>query len=288
MQQRDRTAAKGYGRTAVRQRGAMRYGARTYTGAYPRARMRMREAEPKNRDGIGLWVLLGQMAISALALAAIFTMQYVEPDHYQQVGQYYAELMSAVPTRDATVELLRTPVTAEQLRNWWEALDAGEIAEVFRVQENPPAMGGEEPTFPRNASYEKVVVSAAARSPLPCDAVITSGYGERTHPITGKWDFHTGIDLAASEGTAIHAIYPGRVEKVGYSDSYGNFIVVRHSETLSSIYCHCSVIYKKAGAAVLAGETIAKVGSTGCSTGPHLHLSVLVNGYYIDPMNLYA
>lgn len=131
------------------------------------------------------------------------------------------------------------------------------------------------------------MVSAPARSPLPCDAVITSGYGVRPHPISGDWDFHTGIDLAAPEGTEIRAIYPGSVTETGWSESYGNYIVLSHGEHLSTLYCHCSRILASEGDSVKAGETIALVGTTGISTGAHLHLSVLLDGYYIDPMNLY-
>ena len=149
-------------------------------------------------------------------------------------------------------------------------------------------MGGEEPVFPRNASYGRVLVSVPAMSPMTEDAVITSDYGERTHPISGAWDFHSGIDLAAAAGTCIYPIYAGEVTATGWSQSYGNYIKLRHSSNLETIYCHCETILRKEGEKVTVNDVIAQVGSTGVSTGPHLHLSVLADGYYVDPMNLYS
>lgn len=162
------------------------------------------------------------------------------------------------------------------------------LAEVFAWADGQTAMGGEEPIFPRNASYRKVVVSVPAASPLPMDAVITSDYGKRTHPISGAWDFHTGIDLAAAAGTKIYPVYAGVVTAVGSNQSYGNYVKLRHSENLETIYCHCEAVLCKAGDEVTVEDAIALVGSTGVSTGPHLHLSVLTEGYYVDPMNLYS
>ena len=123
---------------------------------------------------------------------------------------------------------------------------------------------------------------------MPMDAVITSDYGERTHPISGAWDFHTGIDLAAAAGTKIYPVYAGVVTAVGSNQSYGNYVKLQHSENLETIYCHCEAVLCKAGDEVTVEDAIALVGSTGVSTGPHLHLSVLTEGYYVDPMNLYS
>lgn len=233
-------------------------------------------------------VLLVQTALVLLILAAVFTMQFFEPEQYEKTGTCYQQIMAGEAVEDETLQTLSTPITVESIRTLMDGWTAEKILEVFRTQENTVAQGGQETAFPRNASFARVVVSAPARSPLPCDAEITSGYGVRTHPITGKWDFHTGIDLPAPEGTEIHAIYPGTVRKVGNSESYGLYLVVEHSEHLATIYCHCSRLVAAAGDAIKAGETIAEVGSTGISTGAHLHLSVLLDGYYIDPMNLYG
>lgn len=252
-----------------------------------RAAYTSRQKSGKDKVSTAPILLLVQTAIVLLILAAIFTMQFFEPDQYQKTGTCYQQIMSGKAGDDETLKTLGTPITVETIQTLMDGWTAERILEVFRTQEDAVAQGGQETAFPRNASFARVVVSAQARSPLPCDAAVTSGYGVRSHPITGKWDFHTGIDLSAALGTEIHAIYPGTVRETGNSATYGLYLVVEHSEHLATVYCHCSTITATEGDTVKAGDTIAKVGSTGISTGAHLHLSVLLDGYYIDPMNLY-
>ena len=272
----------------------MRYSNRKYgTGGRPRTarteRPGQKGREPVRRDGQGLVLLAVQMTLCVVLLAVVFTMQYLEPEQYKTLGSYYAKVMSqnSDTADDETLRLLKTPITVKQLREWWDSWEPEKLASVFARTDKQAAMGGEETVFPRNASYRNVLVSAAARSPLACDAVITSLYGERSHPISGAWDFHTGIDLAASAGTGIYPIYPGVVTATGYSQSYGNYIKLQNGENLETIYCHCEDILCKTGEKVTVDDKIATVGSTGVSTGPHLHLSVLAEGYYVDPMKLY-
>ena len=272
----------------------MRYSNRKYgAGGRPRParteRPGQKGREPVRRDGQGLVLLAVQMTLCVVLLAVVFTMQYLEPEQYKTLGSYYAKVMSqnSDTADDETLRLLKTPITVKQLREWWDSWEPEKLASVFARTDKQAAMGGEETVFPRNASYRNVVVSAAARSPLACDAVITSLYGERSHPISGAWDFHTGIDLAASAGTGIYPIYPGVVTATGYSQSYGNYIKLQNGENLETIYCHCEDILCKTGEKVTVDDKIATVGSTGVSTGPHLHLSVLAEGYYVDPMKLY-
>mgnify|MGYP004464257809 FL=1 len=244
--------------------------------------------EPK-REGQGLLLLMVQTVLCAAALAVVFTMQYMKPQEYKTLGEYYTKVTAAeTDGQDETLRLLATPITAEQLRLWWENWQPPKLAEVFAWAEGELAMGGEESVFPRNVSYRKVLVSVPAMSPLPVDAVITSDYGERTHPISGAWDFHTGIDLAAAAGTPVYPIYAGEVTAVGSSQSYGNYVKLRHCDNLETVYCHCEVVLCREGDRVTVNDVIARVGSTGVSTGPHLHLSVLAEGYYVDPMNLYS
>ena len=266
----------------------MRYNSRRSRPAI-RSRTTGRSVEPPRREGQGLVLLLAQTVLCAVALAVVFTMQYVRPQEYKTLGEYYTGVTRANSDKQGEVmRLLATPITVEQLRLWWEDWQPPKLAEVFAWAGDQSAMGGEEPIFPRNASYRKVVVSVPAASPLPVDAVITSNYGERTHPISGTWDFHTGIDLAAAAGTKIYSVYAGTVTAVGSNQSYGNYVKLRHSDNLETIYCHCEAALCKAGDEVTAEDAIALVGSTGVSTGPHLHLSVMADGYYVDPMNLYS
>lgn len=113
---------------------------------------------------------------------------------------------------------------------------------------------------------------------------VTSEYGVRIHPITGAKKMHTGLDLAAPLGTPIYAAQSGTVLYVRYSDTgYGYHVVINHGGKITTTYAHCSQILVIAGDTVSQGQMIAKVGSTGDSTGPHLHFEVRVNGVTQSP-----
>lgn len=112
---------------------------------------------------------------------------------------------------------------------------------------------------------------------------ISSRYGWRSSPFGGGREFHNGIDLACSYGSSIIATKSGTVSRSEYAGGYGNLVVIYHGNGLSSYYAHCSSLLVKAGDTVKQGQTIAKVGSTGRSTGNHLHYGVQVNGTFVDP-----
>lgn len=119
--------------------------------------------------------------------------------------------------------------------------------------------------------------------PCPSSRRITSGFGNRTQPTAGASTNHKGIDIGASYGASIVAAASGRVTTAAYSSSAGNYIVISHGNSLSTVYMHCSALYVSAGQTVSAGQAIAAVGSTGYSTGNHLHFGVIKNGSYVNP-----
>jgi len=112
---------------------------------------------------------------------------------------------------------------------------------------------------------------------------VSSGYGWRVHPISGEKDLHRGVDIAAAQGTAIHAAQDGRVVSAGNAGSYGLCVVIEDDQGYQSRYAHCASLSVSAGQEVKRGDVIATVGSTGDSTGPHLHLEVMLNGEYLNP-----
>lgn len=113
---------------------------------------------------------------------------------------------------------------------------------------------------------------------------ISSSYGYRTNPFdSSKRTFHGGIDMACSFGTSIYAALSGRVVTAGWSDSYGNYVIIQHHSGYKTLYGHMSKILVTAGQNVVTGEKIGKVGSTGKSTGPHLHFGVYKNGRGVNP-----
>ncbi len=121
--------------------------------------------------------------------------------------------------------------------------------------------------------------------PAPSYTRISDDYGNRVHPILGVNQFHNGIDLAAPGGSPILAAYNGKVVAADYSGSMGNYIMIDHGDGLYTIYMHASALYVSKGASVSKGQKIAAVGSTGRSTGNHLHFSVRLNGNYVSPWN---
>ena len=113
--------------------------------------------------------------------------------------------------------------------------------------------------------------------------VISSPYGGRTGPINGGFDWHPGIDIAVDIGTPVYAAGMGTVETAGWNGGYGQYVRIRHGNGYESAYGHMSGIAVSAGQQVRKGEIIGFVGSTGYSTGPHLHFEVFVDGENVDP-----
>lgn len=119
--------------------------------------------------------------------------------------------------------------------------------------------------------------------PAPSYTRISDDYGWRIHPTLGVEQFHNGVDLASPNGSPILAAYDGEVVAASYSATMGNYIMIDHGDNLYTIYMHASALYVSKGDIVGKGEQIAAVGSTGRSTGPHLHFSVRKNGGYVSP-----
>lgn len=120
--------------------------------------------------------------------------------------------------------------------------------------------------------------------PVPGYTRISSKYGMRTHPITGVYKLHTGVDIGAPLGANFIAANDGIVTKAGYNGAYGNMVIIDHGGGVSTLYAHGSEILVQVGQTVKRGDAILKVGSTGYSTGPHAHFEVRLNGVVTDPM----
>lgn len=142
---------------------------------------------------------------------------------------------------------------------------------------------------PEKADYN--VYELPFETTLPLKGEVTSGFGYRVHPIDGVTGFHYGLDIAANTGTKIAAFAEGTVIAAGESSSYGKYVMIRHDNEYVTLYAHCSKIMVKEGQSVKKGAAIAKVGSTGKATGPHLHFeirkgnSLLNPEYFINPEN---
>ena len=134
-----------------------------------------------------------------------------------------------------------------------------------------------------NTSFSPIRITAPIIVPIE-EGRYTSYFGYRINPITNEFSFHTGLDIAANEGKKIRAVLSGRVLRSGEDGRAGKYIFLQHDDGLVTFYCHCSEIIAEVGAVIRQGETIARVGSTGWSTGPHLHFEVRKNNIRYDPL----
>ncbi len=133
-------------------------------------------------------------------------------------------------------------------------------------------------------SYGAVIIQGTGQFSLPNDGQITSLFGWRVHPILGYERFHSGVDFAADYGSPIRAANDGYVIFAGWYGGYGNAVILDHGNGISTLYGHAEELLVAEGQAVQRGQAIATVGSTGLSTGPHLHFEVRQAGEPIDPL----
>lgn len=118
----------------------------------------------------------------------------------------------------------------------------------------------------------------------PGVGVITDEYGPRINPVTGERGFHTGVDLGDAYGAPVKAAKSGTVDYSGWISGYGNTIIINHGNGVQTLYAHNSELLVDVGQTISRGQTIAKVGSTGMSTGPHIHWEIRINGQHVSPM----
>lgn len=128
-------------------------------------------------------------------------------------------------------------------------------------------------------------VSGSGIMAFPSNGYISSPYGWRSHPLLGYRRLHTGIDFAAGYGSTIRAADSGTVIYSGWYGGYGKTVIINHGKGITTLYGHSSKLYVKSGASVKRGQAISAVGSTGLSTGPHLHFEVRKNGTPVNPAN---
>ena len=260
----------------------------------------------EKQDDRFLAMVCFQMALCILAAAVFFAACRGEQGESDSAVYKTAQLLCGQQSeRLVDWESLRGQDWLQKIKDFWQG-GAAELLERLQKlissqlvppEELPPetigesGAGGPLPAYSLSAdglpaaegtTLAPYFLTASMWSPV--SGLVTSRFGWRSHPVSGQDDFHTGVDIAAAQGTPVLAALPGVVEQTGYSESYGNFVVLRHSDNLRTTYNHCSEILAKEGEQLARGDRIALVGSTGISTGPHLHFEVEVKGLKADPL----
>lgn len=178
----------------------------------------------------------------------------------------------------------------DQLHNAFRTAMRQDVLTEALVPEEKQGQGGEDLTV--GAASLLVPPAGATFSPLtlPCPPTaiirqgkVTSEFGYRENPLGGGVGFHTGVDVAASKGTLLYAPYDGTVIASAWDDSYGNYITIVCGEDLQIRFAHCSALLCHVGDEVKAGDAVAKVGNTGNSTGPHVHVMAMRGGVAYNP-----
>ena len=253
-------------------------------------RTRRREAETEDvpkRDFL-LHTLLVQALVCALLALCVFAMYRAGYSGFDTFRQAYTAIFGQddeLAALSDAVERFGDRVFGTQ-SDPESTVQTTEAASATVTAEDTDALtgaGGEDLQLAaENTSFAPYVITGAFRVPVEYTRV-TSAFGYRINPVTDEAGFHSGIDLAAAHGSPIYAAFSGVVEETGYSDVRGNYIILSHGDDVQTVYCHCSEIIAEAGAVLNAGEVIARVGSTGQSTGAHLHFEVRIRGVRCNP-----
>lgn len=220
-------------------------------------------------------VMIVQLVVCIFAVVSVFLIGRLSPQTFEFIRDEYNRIMSV------DMDAKEIASSAKKVIERAEATDEGQTAEKSTERKNVN-------TVKSAADGEVMAVMSLLKSDeeitVPVHGEITSEYGNRTNPVSGEYLMHSGVDIAASQGTEIRAAYSGIVSEVGSNSVGGNYISLVHKDGSETLYCHCSKIIAEKGDVIRAGETIALVGSTGRSTGPHLHFEITVDGKTENPL----
>lgn len=192
---------------------------------------------------------------------------------YAELEKDEAALKEAIASMQATSDAI-----GEQIKT----LQAEEAAKRAAAAAAANQVNGAVTTAATSSSYETTAAGSGVW-PAPASHIITSSYGGRSYPLDGSYNFHLGTDIGAAYGTPVVAYQDGTVLIASYHWSYGNYVVIDHGNGFSTLYAHMSALTVSAGQSVSGGQQVGLVGSTGSSTGAHLHFETRINGSNVDP-----
>ena len=232
---------------------------------YEVPRERRRTSENQKSKNFMTRIIITQLVLSLIITGVLFLVCRTDSNLSQNIKAFYSSICE-------------TDIAVSEIFDSFKNV----VQETFSpsVEEST---GETETTTGEKAVFSPVFLTVNLENPIK-EGNITSKFGYRISPITNKYSLHTGLDIAAPENTRIYSAYNGIVEKSEYHEINGNYIVIKHSDTLKTTYNHCNKLLVKEGETVRKGDVIALVGQTGYATGNHLHFEVLLNGKYINPL----
>ena len=231
--------------------------------------------------------ILHQFAVCVILIGLLFALKSTNSNFYYEIKDFVSDSLSENITKEEIESVYNTVKTA------YEADMDNTSEEEYIPLEEPSleakvnAKGGADTKIqsskdvPANASVKSYTLNK--QMVIPVDGVISSDFGVRYHPVDGDLRFHTGIDIAADSGTPIYAAFDGTVTVSKYDQWNGNYIKLTHDNNITTVYCHCQSVNVSTGQNIKAGEVIGYVGSTGVSTGPHLHFELRINDVSYNP-----
>lgn len=214
-------------------------------------------------------------------------------DDLEEKAKKLAAQKAVVEEQKNQVALLRQQLLSQKQQ--YEAEAQSEQQLIARLKQERTALEAAEAQLAQDSEQigamirQKIaastgIIRGTGRFIYPANASITSGFGTRVHPILGYRRFHSGVDFGASYGSTVRAADSGRVIFAGWYGGYGQAVIIDHGNGLTTLYGHNSRLFVQEGQMVQQGQAISAVGSTGLSTGPHLHFEVRQNGTPINPM----
>lgn len=259
--------------------------------------------DKKKKDYLS-FTLICQFAICALLFGSLFGLKQINSGVYHSINNEFFSKINENTLIDFSKEIISdngkskteesNPVNTstadmmnEEAESESENTSTVEATETKGLSAEIKGEGGQDYSvysideIPANVSVNSYVLNQ--RMFLPVKGETTSRFGVRNHPITNELKFHAGIDIAADSGTPIHSAFSGEVIVADYDKWNGYYLKIKHQGDIMTVYCHCQKLIVKKGDIVDAGDVIAYVGSSGSSTGPHLHFELRINNVSYDP-----
>ena len=256
-----------------------------------------KSTKPKTKTDYLIRLILLQCVLCTLIISGVFIASKISPSVFGKIRDDYLEIMNKDMSAGEIVEQIKNaadfvftpsdnvPALSDNVTVDSYEVTSDETGESVAVGEIVGGSGGgdiEGKAAAKGTSFAPYFVSVDPVLPVK-NGRITSEFGYRTNPVSGRYGFHTGLDLAAAEGTPVSASFYGKVAETGESDVWGKYVLIEHSDGLHTYYCHLSEIYVDEETVIRQGETVGLVGSTGWSTGPHLHFEIRINGVRVNP-----